>query len=250
MRSLSGFVAWVTGAGTGIGEAASLALASEGVRVALTGRRAGPLESVRDRIVSAGGEAIVAPGDAADRAAMADIVTRIEREWGRLDVLFNNHGTNTTPRRWGDAAYEEWDRIIDVNVKGAYNCAGAVLPVMRAAGGGLIVTTSSWAGRFYSAVAGPAYGASKHAVMALNATLNTEEGGNGIRATALCPAEVATPILDRRPVKVPDADRAQLIQPSDMAEIVVFLAKTDPRVSLTEITVAPRVQRVRQPGET
>ena len=250
MRSLTGFVAWVTGAGTGIGEAASLALASEGVRVALTGRREAPLAEVRDRIVAAGGEAMVAAGDASDREAMAAIADRIEREWGRLDVLFNNHGTNTTPRRWSDAAYEEWDRIIDVNVKGAYNCAGAVLPMMRKAGGGLIITTSSWAGRFYSAVAGPAYGASKHAVMALNATLNTEEGANGIRATALCPAEVSTPILDHRPVKVPDADRAQLIQPSDMGEIVVFLAKTDTRVSLTEITIAPRVQRVRQPGET
>ena len=249
MRKLDGMAAWVTGAGTGIGEAAAVALAREGVAVTLTGRRAGPLEAVVGRIRAAGGTAEAAPGDARDREAMRALAAGIAERRGRLDLLVNNHGINVTDRYWKGGALDGWDDVIDVNVKGAYNCAEAALRVMRPQGRGTIVTTSSKAGVNYSLRAGVAYGASKHAVMALSQLINTEHGNEGIRACALCPGEVETPILDHRPVQVPRADRDRLIQAEDMGEIVVFVMKLPERIVLNEVVISPSHTRAPQPGE-
>lgn len=250
MRHIEGLVVWVTGAGTGIGEASAIALAEAGAKVVLSGRRPDPLHAVAAKITDAGGVALVEPGDARDRDGMFAIARRVHEKFGRLDMLFNNHGTNVTPRKWAQAEFDQWDDVIDVNVKGAYNCAGAALAIMVPAGDGLIVTTSSRAGRFYSPVAGPAYGASKHAVMALNETINLEHGNDGIRACAICPGEVATPILDLRPVPLTAEMREQLIQPEDLAELVVFLAEAHPRICVNEVVISPSHKRTYRPGET
>jgi len=239
MRNIDGMVAWITGAGTGIGEGAALALAREGVKTVLTGRRAGPLETVAEKIKAAGGHAEIAQGDAMDREGMRALAADIHARHGRLDVLFNNHGINVMDRSWAGGNLEGWDEVIDVNVKGAYNCADAALRVMRGQKEGTIITTSSKAGVNYSPRAGVAYGASKHAVMALNQLINMEEGNNGIRACVLCPGEVETPILDYRPIPVPREDRAQLIQSEDMGEIVVFIMKLPGRVTLNEMVISP-----------
>ena len=249
MRNIDGMVAWITGAGTGIGEGAALALAREGVKTVLTGRRAGPLEAVAEKIKAAGGHAEIAQGDAMDREGMRALAADIHARHGRLDVLFNNHGINVTDRSWGGGNLEGWDEVIDVNVKGAYNCADAALRVMRGQEEGTIITTSSKAGVNYSPRAGVAYGASKHAVMALNQLINMEEGNNGIRACVLCPGEVETPILDFRPVPVPQEERARLIQSEDMGDIVVFIMKLPGRVTLNEMVISPTYTRKLQPGE-
>ena len=249
MRNIKGMVAWVTGAGTGIGEGAALALAREGLMVVLTGRREGPLETVAAKIRETGGTVEIARGDATDRERMRAIAFDIAERHGKLDLLFNNHGINVTDRTWAGGALDGWDAVIDVNVKGAYNCADAALRVMRPNGGGTIITTSSKAGVTYSGLAGVAYGASKHAVMALNEILNMEEGNNGIRACVLCPGEVETPILDKRPVPVPQVERDRLIQSEDMGEIVVFIMKMPDRVTLNEVIISPTYTRKRKPGE-
>jgi NADP-dependent 3-hydroxy acid dehydrogenase YdfG len=249
MRNIDGMVAWITGAGTGIGEGAALALAREGVKTVLTGRRAGPLETVAEKIKAVGGHAEIAQGDAMDREGMRALAADIHARHGRLDVLFNNHGINVMDRSWAGGNLEGWDEVIDVNVKGAYNCADAALRVMRGQKEGTIITTSSKAGVNYSPRAGVAYGASKHAVMALNQLINMEEGNNGIRACVLCPGEVETPILDYRPIPVPREDRAQLIQSEDMGEIVVFIMKLPGRVTLNEMVISPTHTRKLQPGE-
>ncbi|MCY4591143.1 MAG: SDR family NAD(P)-dependent oxidoreductase [Alphaproteobacteria bacterium] len=249
MRSIEGMVAWITGAGTGIGAGAAQALAAEGVTVALTGRRAAPLEQVAERIRADGGTAEVATGDATDREAMRAMARGIAERHGRLDLLLNNHGINVTDRYWKGGALDGWDQVIDVNVKGAYNCAEAALRVMSPRGEGTIITTSSKAGINYSLRAGVAYGASKHAVMALSQMINDEYGNQGIRACALCPGEVETPILDLRPVQVPAEDRARLIQAEDMGDIVVFMLKLPARVILNEVIISPTHRRTPQPGE-
>lgn len=249
MRNIDGMVAWVTGAGTGIGEGAALALAREGVKTVLTGRRAGPLEAVAAKIKATGGHAEIAQGDAMDRDGMRALAADIHARHGRLDLLFNNHGINVKDRSWGGGNLAGWDEVIDVNVKGVYNCADAALRVMRGQTEGTIITTSSKAGVNYSPRAGVAYGASKHAVMALNQLINMEEGNNGIRACVLCPGEVETPILDYRPIPVPREDRAQLIQSEDMGEIVVFIMKLPGRVTLNEMVISPTHTRKLQPGE-
>lgn len=249
MRNINGMVAWVTGAGTGIGEGAAIALAREGVTVVLTGRREALLQNVAETVRAAGGAAEVAAGDATDREGMRAMAADIAKRHGKLDVLFNNHGINVTDRSWGGGNLEGWDEVIDVNVKGAYNCAEAALRVMRPQGEGTIITTSSKAGVNYSPRAGVAYGASKHAVMALNQLINMEEGNNGIRACVLCPGEVETPILDYRPIQVPREERAKLIQSEDMGEIVVFIMKMPARVTLNEVIISPTYTRELQPGE-
>ena len=102
---------------------------------------------------------------------------------------------------------------------------------------------SSWAGRYDSYVAGAIYGASKHAVLALNASINIEEGPNGIRACAICPAEVATTILDSRPVPPSAEERAEMLQPEDLAETVLFVARMPARACLNEILISPTANR-------
>jgi len=242
-------VAWVTGAGTGIGAGAAIALAREGVHVILTGRRLEPLEVVAASIRESDGNVEVAQGDAMDRSGMKKIAADIVKAHGKLDLLFNNHGVNVTDRNWGGGNLDGWDEVIDVNVKGAYNCAHAALEVMRPKGEGTIITTSSKAGVGYSPRAGVAYGASKHAVMALNQLMNIEEGNNGIRACVLSPGEVDTPILDYRPIPVPKEERERLIQSDDMGEIVVFIMKMPARVTLNEVIISPTYTRKLQPGE-
>ena len=247
-RDLNGQVAWVTGAGTGIGEAAAEALARAGMTVVLSGRRPEPLKALVAKLTDAGLKAEARPVDVVDQAAMLKTGREIAKTHGRIDLLFGNAGINLTPRNGKDvtddpAVLDEWEQVLDINVKGVWNGIAAVLPTMRAQGDGLIVTTSSMAGVNYSKVAGVPYGASKHAVMSLSAHVNTEEGNNGIRATAICPGEVATPILERRPVPVPAEDIARLIQPWDIAEVLLLLARMPARTRLNEILVTPTYTR-------
>lgn len=239
MRSdLAGGTVWITGAGSGIGAAMARAFAAEGCVVALTGRRADALEEAADAVRGAGGEALTRPCDVLDREGMAAIGAELAETTGRLEVLCNNAGLNIPRRSWADIDWESWDAVLDINIKGALNAIAAVLPTMRARGGGVIVSTSSWARRFHSPVSGVAYGASKFALSDISASLNSEEGVNGIRACALQPAEVATPLLLGRPGF--DASKIDaMIQPEDLADAAVFAARMNPNVAVHEITVAP-----------
>ena len=243
MQSLEGKIAWVTGAGSGIGRAAAAALAGAGATVVVSGRRAAALDETIEAVAGAGGEAVAAPLDVGDRAAVTAQAGEIDRRFGRLDILVNNAGMNVAERHWANADLDAWDRLVRTNLNGVYYCVAAALPIMRRQGGGLIVNISSWAGRYNSYVAGVAYGASKHAVSALNASINMEECGHGIRACAICPAEVATPILDRRPVPVSAEDRAKMLQPEDLAETIVFVARMPARACLNEILISPTWNR-------
>jgi len=229
---------WITGAGTGIGRAMALRFAREGAVVTLTGRRRAPLEEVARAIEAAGGKARVAPADVLDRDVLAGLVDALVAETGSLDVVANNAGINIANRHWSQLDPASWDELIDINIKGALNVIAAALPQMRQQGGGLILNTASWAGRFYSDVSGVAYGASKHALMSINASLNAEEGKYGIRATALCPAEVATPLLAERPNYTEEL-AAAAIQPEDLAETAVHIAQLPARIAVHEIVVAP-----------
>lgn len=230
-------VVWVTGAGSGIGAALVRAFADAGYRVALTARNQTALEAVADGLPEQI-ESLILPGDVTDRAGMADMARKIVDWGGGLHVLCNNAGMNIPRRKWADLDWDSWDRLLAVNVTGALNVIAACLPVMRAQKDGIMIHTSSWAGRFHSAVGGVAYGASKHALSDISASLNDEEGANGIRSTALCPAEVATPLLSKRPGF--DASRmAEMIQPEDMAAAALFVARMNPGVAVHEITLAP-----------
>ena len=243
MEALDGKVAWLTGAGSGIGRAAAVALAGEGMRVVLSGRRQAALAETAGLVRDAGGEAVTAPLDVSDSEAAAGVAEIIGARYGRADVLVNNAGVNTLERHLPELTADDWTRIVDVNLNGAFYCARAALPMMRAQGDGLIINVSSWAGRFNSYLSGPAYNAAKHGMLALNASLNMEECRNGIRACAICPGEVATPILDARPVKLSDEDKARMLQPEDLAETIVFVARMPSHVCLNEILISPTWNR-------
>jgi NADP-dependent 3-hydroxy acid dehydrogenase YdfG len=240
MRDLQGKVAWVTGAGTGIGEAAALALAAEGMRVVLSGRRADLLEAVAARI---GANAEVVTLDVADKHAVAAAAEGILERHGRIDVLVASAGLNVRDRNWHNLSLEDWDTVIRVDLDGAFYCCRAVLPAMKQQGEGLIVNISSWAGKHVSVVTGPAYTAAKHAMNAMTESINMENGLHGIRACAICPGEVSTPILDKRPVPVSAEDRARMVQPEDCGAIVAFIARLPSHVCINELTVSPTWNR-------
>ena len=245
MGALSGKVAWVTGAGSGIGEATALALAEAGAKVALTGRRPDPLEAVAARIRSGGGDALVVPGSAADAASVAKIGTRIA-DWqgGRLDILVNNAGSNVRARRWHELTPEAIDTVLGANLSAAFYCSAAALRLMRPRREGIVIHISSWAGRFLGNVAGAGYSAAKSGLIAMSHTINMEEHGHGIRSTVIMPAEVATPILDSRPEPPPASERARMLQPRDLADLVLFVATRPPGVCLNEVLISPTANRM------
>jgi NADP-dependent 3-hydroxy acid dehydrogenase YdfG len=241
-NDISGRTVWITGAGSGIGQAMAEAFAAAGARVALTGRRRDALEQTAAALK--GPPALVLPGDIGDRAGMRATVERILADTGRLDILCANAGLNRPRRYWADlaadpdAAWPEWDEVLDVNVRGVLNCIAPALVPMRAQRDGQVIITSSWAGRFPSEKGGVAYGAAKHATCDICASINSQEGRHGIRATSLNPAEVATPLLLKRPGF--DASSApQMIQPADMAASALYAARMPKNVAVHEITLAP-----------
>jgi NADP-dependent 3-hydroxy acid dehydrogenase YdfG len=240
---LAGKIAWVTGAGSGIGEAAAVALAREGVTVVLTGRRQRPLEEVVARITAGSGKAVARSGDLTNAATVGKIAEGIRSEFGRLDILVNNAGTNIPDRSWKRLKPEGIDTVIQGNLTSAFYVVQAVLPIMRAQHDGLMIHTASWAGRFIGPISGPAYMAAKHGVVAMSHGINLEECTNGIRSCVVCPGEVATPILRlRSPPETPEVI-ARMLQPEDLGNLMAFIAKQPKHVCINEVLVSPTFNR-------
>jgi NADP-dependent 3-hydroxy acid dehydrogenase YdfG len=244
LRSIEGEAAWVTGAGSGIGQAGALALAKAGARVALTGRRPEALEATAALIREAGaGEALIVPADVSDNTAVEAAAAQVLAAFGRVDILVNSAGINIPARGWDVVEPEGFDRVVAADLNGCFYASRAVLPGMRAQGGGLIIQVSSWAGRHVSMLTGPAYTAAKFGLNALSESLNQAECINGIRSCCICPGEVATPILDKRPIPVSDADKARMLQSEDLGEVILFVARMPASVCLNEILIGPTWNR-------
>lgn len=243
MGALEGKLAWVTGGGSGIGEAAAKALADSGAHVVVSGRRMDELARVVQDITAAGGKAEVAPLDVVDASAAQAIADDLARRFGGVDIFMANAGINVPNRSSAAITPADFARVVDINLNGVMNGVLAVLPQMRAKGSGTLILTSSWAGRHVSRLTGPAYSASKHAVVALSHSINQENGEHGIRCTALMPGEVATPILLSRPVPPSAEDMARMLQPEDLGAIVRYIAEAPPHVCLNEILISPTWNR-------
>lgn len=229
---------WITGAGSGIGAAMARRFAKEGFPVALSARSDVTITALAAEIIDAGGRAKAFALDVLGRDSVFDAARKIEEWQGGIGVLCNNAGLNNPRRHWDDIDFDEWDRVIATNLSGAINVIAATLPHMRAGGGGVMIHTASLAGRHNMPAAGVPYGASKHALVSLSASLNASEGKNGIRSTALCPGEVATPLLLKRPGFDP-ALMQWMIQPEDVAELALTVALMNPAVAVHEIVFAP-----------
>lgn len=233
-------VAIVTGAGSGIGRAVALRLASEGWRALLLGRREDALAAT-----------VAAAGDRADALAVhacdisipdapARAVAVALEKFGRLDALVNAAGINTPRRSLEVLSLEDYHRLLGTNLHGAYHCIQAVLPGMRRQGAGTIVNINSEAGLRASAKSGGAYVVSKFGLAGLTQTINAEERARGIRACSIFPGDVDTPLLEQRPAPPPAAARRQMMQPDDVAACVWLALSLPARAVVEELLVRPR----------
>ena len=238
MAQLEGRVAWVTGGGSGIGLAGAQSLASAGATVVISGRSE---ETLRKASANTNIEMLAC--DVADKAQVTKAFSEIEKRHGRVDILVNSAGINLPNRNFRNVSAEGWDSVVAVNLSGMFYCVHAVLPGMRTRKEGLIINVSSWAGRYASTLTGPAYNATKHAVVALTESINMEECANGIRATSILPGEAATPILEKRPVPPPPEERARMLQADDLGKTILFIASLPPRACVNEIIVSPTWNR-------
>ena len=233
-------VAVVTGAGSGIGQASALALLERGWHVALIGRREGALRETADRAGPNGERALVLPCDIGDQPGIQDVADAIVARLGRVDALVNAAGTNTPERSLAALSSDDYHALIQTNLNGAFYCARAFLPHMRRQHSGTIVNISSIAGLRASTTAGVAYVMSKFGVNGLTESINAEERANGIRACAICPGEVNTPIMDLRPSPPPAEARQRMIQPEDVAQCVLLVLTLPPRAVIEQLVIMPQ----------
>jgi 3-oxoacyl-[acyl-carrier protein] reductase len=227
-------VAIVTGAGRGIGRAIALALAREGVDVALAARSVEELEGVAAEVRALGRRALVTPTDVAVEAEARALVERTVAGLGRLDVLVNNAGAVARePLR--ELAVADWDRVIAVNLRGTFLCSKFALEPMLARGQGWIINISSGAGKRGSANR-TAYSAAKFGVIGLTEALDAEVRRQGVRCHVICPGPVESRM---RREGFPDEDPATLAQPEDVADAVLFCLLQSPTAYTREILVMP-----------
>ncbi len=242
----------VTGGGSGVGRAVALALSARGRRVILLGRHEQALRQTIELANEIPSEADRAPmtsfvcdvSDPADVAAMTafalgDATSDDPTGAGGVDLLINCAGINVPNRSLADLTYEDYQKILSINLTGAYLCCQAFLPHMRRHRRGTIVNIISDAGLRASAKAGPAYVASKFALRGLTQSINAEERHHGIRACGIFPGDIDTPLLNKRPVAVDAEARRKMLQPDDIAACAVLAIDLPPRAIVEELTIRP-----------
>ena len=243
MGVLTGQVAIVTGGGSGIGESTARLLAAEGAQVVICGRRQAPVDGVARGIEKDGGLCAARAVDLEDATAAAGFVQWTLERFGRVDVLVNNAGHSSHARsiRW--VGRPEWESVMAVNLTAVYVLTQAVLPGMLERGGGTIVTVGSLAALKPGLIGGAVYGAAKAAVRNLMGHVHNTLRNRGIRATIIMPAEVDTPILDRRPLNPDAGARATMMQAEDVARAILLAVTLPPRTVIEEIVMSPTVLR-------
>lgn len=237
MAGLAGKKAVVVGGGTGIGQAIARGLAAAGVDVAIGGRRPEPLSETAQ-----GTSMQTHTIDVACRDSTNAFFRWATQQLGHIDFLINAAGINVRLRTMADLAPEDWDKVMSINATGAYNCMQAVLPDMRTRKSGTIINVSSIAGKRAIALGGVAYAASKFAMTALGTCVSNEVAPDGVRVTNLYPGEVNTPILANRPVPVDEAHKQRILQPDDVADLVLAVLALPPTAHVPEIVIKPLSQ--------
>ena len=243
-RDLTGEVAIVTGASSGIGAATARALADEGMAVALAARRAERLESLAADIEDGPGEALVVPTDVTDRAAVDALIEETVDAFGGLDVFVNNAGVMLL-QAVADADPDDWEAMVDVNLSGLMYASKAALPHLR--GGGDLVQVSSVAGRTTSETAA-GYNATKWGVNGFTDALRKEETENGVRTTLVEPGAVETELQEHIPDEEVQrrvegwVESMDALQPADIAAGVCYAVGQPRHVSVNELMIRPTDQ--------
>lgn len=244
MQDLTGKVALVTGAGSGIGKASALALGAAGAKVVAMSRSQDEIEATAQEIVAAGGEAIAIAADTTDDDAMGKLVADTEAQFGRLDIVVANAGINGTWAPIADLTPEEWDKTIAVNLRGTYLTIHHAVPALERAGGGAIVVVSSINGtRTFTTPGATAYSVTKAGQLAMVKQLAPELGKKRIRINAVCPGAIESQISDNTEqrgadeagvkVEFPDGDipltGGAKGKAADVADVIAFLVSDGAR---------------------
>jgi 3-oxoacyl-[acyl-carrier protein] reductase len=234
---LDGQIAVVTGAARGIGEAVALRLARMGAAVVLTARDSSRLTQVRAAIEQQSGKAMVLPCDLTDAKAVAAFGERVREQCGRCDILVNNAGVAVLRKPLIDLPVEEWDQMMDTNLRAPYLMIRALAPMMIAARSGHIINISSLAGKNVLPE-GAAYSASKWGLNGLTYSVAEELRQYSVRVSVIAPGSVNTNFSGPGSSK----DRSRMVQPDDVAEVVAMLVTQAPNSFVSEVLLRPTMK--------
>lgn len=243
---IQGQVAIITGASSGIGYSTALALSKAGVKVAIGARRVSRLESLAEKIKRAGGEVFYQKLDVTQRVDCDNFVKAVLTQWGTVDILVNNAGLMPLSF-FKSLKVDEWDKMIDVNIKGVLYCTAAVIPHMKEKKSGHIVNLSSVAGRIVFP-AGSVYCATKHAVAAFTEGLRQEFSvRSNIRVTSIEPGVVATELTDTITDEslqgfIENTKKMEALQAEDIANAILYAVDSPSHVNVNEILIRPTTQ--------
>jgi NAD(P)-dependent dehydrogenase (short-subunit alcohol dehydrogenase family) len=193
---LKGKTAIITGSARGIGEGVASVLAREGANVVINSRKAADCIEAVNKITAAGGKAVAIAADVSKKAEVSAMVAETIKQFGAVDILVNNAGIEGAPCLTMDLSEEQWDRVLNVNLKGVFLCCQAVIPQMMKQGKGRIVNIGSTAGIRMTFFGGPEYTVSKHGVIGLNQHLAWELADANITVNTVCPGGVQTPLME------------------------------------------------------
>jgi NAD(P)-dependent dehydrogenase (short-subunit alcohol dehydrogenase family) len=230
-RRFAGKVAFVTGAGSGIGRATATAFAAEGADIALADIDSAGNEETAHIVAEHGGRVLAVECDVTSSSDVKTAVERTVQELGRLDVAFNNAGIEQPPTTLVDTTEDDWSRLLDIDLRSAFLCMKYEIPAMLEHGGGSIVNTSSGAGVI--GIRGQAaYVAAKHGLIGLTKSAALEYAAQGVRVNAICPGIIETPMMHRFSGGTPEG-RARVIDqepvgrmgsPEEIASAVLWLS--------------------------
>jgi NADP-dependent 3-hydroxy acid dehydrogenase YdfG len=236
--SLKDQVVLVVGASSGIGKETAVLFAREGARVMAAARREHRLKELQLKLADEALAIDTMAADASSAAQMEELALQTRQRLGEIDILVYATGTNILDRTMHRLTPDLWDMMMSVNLNGAYYITRAVLPSMRENGAGHLIYISSISG-LVPDVSGAAYQAAKRGMLGLAHAIRVEEKENGIRTCVICPGLVNTEILEKRPVKTPAETLAKAMQPEDVAEAVLYVAKLPPRAAVPEMQLLP-----------
>ena len=235
MADLTGKVAIIVGASSGMGEATAKTYVEAGAKVVLAARSGDKLEALAEEL---GENALACATDARDKAAAVALVQRAVAAYGRVDILAYVTGTNIPDRALKVLTEETWEMMLGTNLTGAFHCTKAALPVMREQGTGLIIYVSSGCVQKPDA-SGVSYQASKHGMVGLAHGTFQEEKENGVRTCVIFPGLTDTPLVLKRPVPTPPEVMAQALMPQDVAAACLFVATLPARAYVPELVLLP-----------
>ena len=226
-KRFEGKIAFITGAASGIGRATAVAFAAEGARVIITDLTEAALQETAERVKAAAGGVLTVTCDVSKAKDVEAAVAQAVKNFGRIDCAFNNAGVENKAAPLHEIELEEWDRILNINLRGTFICMKHEIAQMLSQGGGVVVNTSSGAG-IRGVAGGASYAASKHAVIGVTKSAALDYAKQNIRVNAVLPGNIATPMMDR----FTDGDIQKAIalepvgrlgKPEEIAEAVLWM---------------------------